>query len=236
MIPQSGKAIMKGMVLLAMIAGVTSALAPASASAVPSKHGVRPTVTAVSNGSATHGIPLHSATVPTRSLPAATQRAVKAAHPTATPNSITVYELVNYQDDKCLDAATQGIYGSGDKVQVWACFNDPSGHPNQWWWPAQSANGYTELVNYQSGLCLDADNSRGFLDGAKVQEWTCFNDPSGHPNQWWYFGPHGQTTTLPNLWGGGSKVLDAASPWINYDGDYVQLWSYLGGSNQFWWQ
>ena len=47
MIPQSGKAIMKGMVLLAMIAGLTPALAPASASAAPSKNGARPFGTSV---------------------------------------------------------------------------------------------------------------------------------------------------------------------------------------------
>ncbi|MGW0206369.1 RICIN domain-containing protein [Streptomyces sp. NPDC003233] len=73
---------------------------------------------------------------------------------------------------------------------------------------------------------------------AKVQLWGCFNDSTNHPNQWWQYGPTGEYSTLPSLWGGGAKVLDVnnAGSSAGWDWDKIQIWRYLGGSNQFWHQ
>jgi hypothetical protein len=183
---------------------------------------------------------LVSKTVPLSSLPAATQRTIRAADATAPPN-VKLYAIVNEQDGKCLDADSRNITVYGDKVQVYQCFYDPDQHPNQWWWlsnpPADGSFGETLIVNAASNLCLDADNSRGLGNGSKVQLWGCFWDRQHHANQWWSFGPDGDFTPLTNLGDGKDDlVLDAAEPWINYDGDYVQLWQFTGASNQEWLQ
>jgi hypothetical protein len=157
------------------------------------------------------------------------------------PNTLVV-EMANGQyQSKCLDANNAGSTAgkNGDKVQLWGCFDDPNGHANQWWVPVQTTLGYTELINFQyQSKCLDADNSQGFVNGAKVQLWDCFNDVTNHPNQWWNFGPDGAFSSLPNRWGNGAKVLDAnnAGSTAGQNGDKVQIWAFLGGSNQSWFQ
>jgi hypothetical protein len=85
-------------------------------------------------------------------------------------------------------------------------------------------------------MCLDADSSGGFVDGAKVQLWQCINNQHTNPNQWWYFGPAGYTQ-LPSMWVDHSKALDAndAGPTGGQNGDKVQIWAMPGhGDNQLW--
>jgi hypothetical protein len=185
---------------------------------------------------------LHQQRVPASAMPAPVRAALKAAHLSVSPNTTTtVVELVSSAyANKCVDANNAGPTAglNGDVVQLWDCFNDQANHPNQWWWALQSNDGYTELINWQYGLCLDADNSQGFTNGSRVQLWSCFDDRTNHSNQWWNFGPHGFYTALPVTWGSASKVLDVNNygPTAGQNGDKIQIWDYLGGSNQFWLQ
>jgi hypothetical protein len=187
------------------------------------------------------GLSMRSAFVPTSSLPVALRAEMATARGNLAATTLVV-EMANGQyPAKCLDANSAGTTAgqNGDKVQLWGCFDDPGSHANQWWVPVQTASGYTELANFQyPSKCLDADNSHGFVDGAKVQLWGCFNDESSHPNQWWNFGPDGFFSVLPNRWGSGAKVLDAnnAGTTAGQNGDKVQLWRSLGGANQSWFQ
>lgn len=200
-----------------------------------------PTTKVTAPASAQRNVPalsLRLIRVPLSAVPARTRAALPAHSAAVTPNAVYVAELVSDQYGKCVDANNAGSTAgqNGDKVQLWGCFNDIANHPNQWWLPAQTTSGYTELVNWQFGLCLDADNSHGFVNGAKVQLWGCFNDSTNHPNQWWNYGPAGGVSTLPSLWGGGAKVLDVndAGSTAGQNGDKIQVWQFLGGANQFW--
>ena len=234
---------MRKMFLLALgcVTAIGSLLGPAALGATAAS-AMSKAAAPASGHSRPGAIALHYRTVPLSSIPAAARAALAAIRPHATvrPNdSVTIVEFVNVQYDMCLDAnnfgATAG--GDGDTVQLYGCFGDAVGHQNQWWIPAQSTNGYTELVNLQYPKCLDADDSRGLVDGAKVQLWNCFNDSVGHSNQWWNFSLN-STGTLSVLWGGGVKVLDANDfgPSAGQNGDKIQIWRYLGGDNQFWYE
>ena len=103
-----------------------------------------------------------------------------------------------------------------------------------------ATNYIAELVNLDYGKCVDANNagSTAGHNGDKVQLWGCFDNSSTHPNQWWDYGPTGFYSQLTNLWGGATKVLDAnnAGSSGGTNGDKIQIWAYLGGSNQFWLQ
>jgi hypothetical protein len=222
------------------LAGATAlATAPATASPAPKVKVAAPASSQPRPGT----FMLHYRRVPLSSIPAASRAAIAGAQPKAAaqPNaSVYVAEIVNQQYGMCVDANNYGPTAGqdGDTVQLWGCFNDSIRHANQWWLPAQTTSGYTELVNLQYGKCLDADDSQGFVDGAKVQLWSCFHDSVNHPNQWWNYGPPSNYTVLPLLWGGGAKVLDANNygPSAGQNGDKIQIWQYLGGSNQIWLQ
>lgn len=186
----------------------------------------------------------HYRTVPLSSIPTAARAAVASTRrgPAARPNSsITIVELINVQYGMCVDANNYGPGAGldGDSVQLYGCFYDPDNHANQWWIPVDTTQGYTELVSLQYGSkCLDADNSRGFIDGAKLQLWDCFDDSVNHANQWWNYGPPNAVGPLQLLWGGGTKVLDANNygPTAGQNGDKIQLWRYLATDNQRWYQ
>jgi non-reducing end alpha-L-arabinofuranosidase len=174
-------------------------------------------------------------TVSTSVLPAATRATLDRAGVKAA--DVLVTNIANGQSGRCLDAPTQRLGVNGNKIQLWDCLGgDLNAHGNQFWIPVFTTQGYTEVVNFASGLCLDADNSHGFVNGARVQEWACFDDSVNHPNQWWNYGPAGARSILPNLWGGGSKLLDAATQSITRNGTLVQIWQGTGALNQTWWQ
>ncbi|MEZ0075158.1 RICIN domain-containing protein [Planotetraspora sp. GP83] len=88
------------------------------------------------------------------------------------------YELKNKLSQKCLDMATDGPVGNGTRVQQWDCRHTA----NQRWIarPVQSGNNWVELVNIESGRCLDVTDVN-YADGALLQVWSC----SGDWNQRW---------------------------------------------------
>jgi hypothetical protein len=187
------------------------------------------------------GLTLHPMEVPLTSLPAATQKAMRAQGKVTAQDTIVGYQIVNDKYNKCLDANGSGPTAgqNRDKVQLWDCIANPS-KLNQGWVPWQRTNGYTELVNLEytdPAMCLDVDTSGGFVNGAKVQLWHCFGDDTNHQNQWWNYAL-GSNTPIPVRWNGGTKVLDAnvSGPTAGQNGDQVQVWDYLDVDQQFWYQ
>jgi Ricin-type beta-trefoil lectin domain len=147
--------------------------------------------------------------------------------------SYTAYEVVNDADGKCLDANTSGSTAgqNGDKIQLWTCNRTA----NQFWIPAGwEANGdaFTDMVNdqYQS-MCLNAADNGGLANGRKVQLYNCDVNTT---NEFWDFADMyvGNTGYLI-LDSSTSFVLDATSQTLG-NGDQIQIWAPLGGSNQYW--
>jgi hypothetical protein len=224
----------------ALAAGVAALLLGSVTHAFAAQASGRPEPKATSVAGPLGNLVLREKQVPVSQMPAAVKAAAEAGHLTVRPNTSTsVVELVSQAYGKCVDANTGGATAgqNGDVVQLWDCYNDSTNNPNQWWWAAQTDHGWTELINWQYGLCLDADNGQGFVNGAKVQLWQCYFNSITNPNQWWDFGPHGQYTGLPIMWGTG-KVLDVndVGPSAGQNGDKIQIWDFLSGSNQYWLQ
>jgi Ricin-type beta-trefoil lectin domain len=203
---------------LALVGMGTAAAAPAAPPAA---------VAPAAAGAAARTMTVSIAAVPAKARATLAKAGVRAA-------DFLVTEIRNEQSGRCLDAATQGLGQNGNKIQLWDCFGDPDLHGNQFWIPIFTTSGYTEIINWWSGLCLDADSSGGFVNGARVQEWGCFDDPVGHPNQWWNYGPVGSSSILPNLWGGAAKGLDASAQSIDRNGTAVLIWQFTGNPNQRW--
>jgi hypothetical protein len=188
----------------------------------------------------------HRVAVKGSQLPASVAATVRSANLTVSPQATYyIVDLLNQRYQKCTDANNAGSTAgqNGDKVQLWGCFNDSVNHANQWWFamvlPPSGGTVWTEIVNWQYGSkCLDARNNGGFVDGAPVQLYTCLNNATTNPNQYWDYGPVGGYTQLTSLWGNQSKVLDVndAGSTAGQDGDKIQVWQYLGGTNQFFYQ
>lgn len=94
--------------------------------------------------------------------------------------------FVNVRYGKCLDGDAGTVNRDGAKVQLWTC----NGWANQKWVInvplADGWGSYRTLVNaaataVYSGY-LDADNSRGSVNGAKVQLWHQMSDSHYEPN------------------------------------------------------
>jgi Ricin-type beta-trefoil lectin domain len=101
-----------------------------------------------------------------------------------------IYQLQSAATHMCLEVYN-GPTGRGTRdmrngatVDQWTCFK---GHFNQEWDARIVANNgrhghpVMELVNHQSGKCLEVENW-STNDGARVDQWTCF---AGHANQEW---------------------------------------------------
>jgi glucosylceramidase len=97
--------------------------------------------------------------------------------------------------------------------------------------PGISSSTWYQVVNANSGKCVDAANG-GTANGTPVQQWTC---AGGNTNQEWQFQPTDSgydkvvTRNAPTL---GWDVTGGASATGN--GVPIQLWGYGGGTNQQW--
>lgn len=100
------------------------------------------------------------------------------------------YQLRSDSTNMCLEVYN-GPTGRGTRdmrngatVDQWTCFK---GHFNQEWDARIVANSgrygqpVLELVNHQSGKCLEVENWSTH-EGARVDQWSCF---AGHANQEW---------------------------------------------------
>jgi endoglucanase len=85
------------------------------------------------------------------------------------------------------------------------------------------------IVNTNSGLCLDATGRSG-ANGTSVQQWTC---GAQQANQEWEFQSQGNDHYSVVNRNAPSEVIDVTNAGTA-DGTLLQLWSYGGGTNQQW--
>lgn len=215
-----------GCAVVVSLGGLAAAV-PASAAAAPQVHSQTPAATTYSA--------LRTVQVPASSISPALRTRL-AASGVAPATTYTGYLLANdtYPADLCLDANDAGSTAgkNGDKVQLWTCDYTP----NQIWIPLgleeNPAGGpSTIMVNDEYGsMCLNADDSSGLANGKHVQLWECdvYTD-----NEYWNFGDmlDGSSAYL-GLYSS-PYVLDATEDGFG-NGDQVQIWTPLGGANQYW--
>jgi hypothetical protein len=92
--------------------------------------------------------------------------------------------------------------------------------------PAVQTGSYRNLVNEDSGRCLDADANTIGGNGTKVQLWDC----NGWSNQKWIY--DAVSHTIYSLYNG--RCLDADLNTIGTNGTKMQLWDCNGWANQKW--
>lgn len=145
------------------------------------------------------------------------------------------YHIVNNWASGCLD---DGAAYPGYDAYVPICGNSLA----QTWWLYGNGNGWYEVVNVLSGLCLDADTNTINRDGTKVQTWYC----NQSAQQTWSFnrldlGIRQQIFNELalddwNPWGSNPAYdtldMDISNPYSNQR--KAQLWHNLQGSNQYW--
>jgi hypothetical protein len=149
--------------------------------------------------------------------------AVPAAAHAAEP---TRMEIINDGSQKCLDVRSEdGSYTPGARVQQYRC-KDRDG--NQDWHLTSAGNGYYNVVNTQSGLCLDVTGG-GTADGTPTQQWYCNNTP----NQQWWLDYQGESVRLISAASG--KCLDVRQG-SHDDHAIVQQWTCNGTAAQLWTQ
>ena len=176
--------------------------------------------------------PLAAVTSAQAATPTFAHTAVSLGNPTAAASSPS-YPIINEADGLCLDANDQGASAgqNGDKVQLWTC----DGTTNQSWIPCNyEESGAYETVLANSDyptMCLNATDVSGLKEGSAVQLWNCNVDTA---NEYWDFGDWISTAGATELHlDSGNFVLDATSQHLG-NGDQVQIWSPLGGTNQLW--
>ena len=164
-----------------------------------------------------------------RRLAIAATLAVVATATAAIPGAadaatLTGVQYVNDGSSKCLDVRSEdGSYTAGARVQQYRC-KDDSG--NQRWILVGAVNGFYNLVNTQSRLCLDVTGASQD-DGAPTQQWFC----NGAANQLWavHFDGH-----FYQIWSGNSrKCLDVRNG-SHADHAIVQQWECNGTAAQRW--
>jgi glucosylceramidase len=90
---------------------------------------------------------------------------------------------------------------------------------------------YYQVVNYNSGKCLDV-TGRSTANGAVLQQWTCLSGPTA-ANQGWFFISAASSGyyTVVNL--NSNKCLDVTGR-STANGVHIQQWTCNGGTNQEW--
>jgi hypothetical protein len=157
--------------------------------------------------------------------------ALAATPAQATPSGTSVaasfgpYELRNGASHHCMDVAN-GSVNDGGRVQTWDCYG---GTPERWTLEETSViNGvyYYEIVNLNSGKCLDVPN--GSMDwGVELQQWTCW---SGDMQQWRLYTAGTNAWYIKNMRSG--LCLDVKNSGL--PGAALQQWDCNWGSIQAW--
>jgi alpha-galactosidase len=92
-------------------------------------------------------------------------------------SAATVHTLTARHSGKLLDVFDQSAVDGADVVQ-WAA----NGQNNQRWEFRDAGSGYANVVNVNSGKCLDVYGGTGATgDGVRITQWTCHTDT----NQQW---------------------------------------------------
>ena len=152
-------------------------------------------------------------------------------------------EITNENSGKCLEVYNWGT-ANGDQVDQWTCGNHQA---NQTWeWELEGSVSIPggsgdccdifELVNQHSGKCLEAYNW-GTSNGAKIDQWTCYNDG----NQDWLEDP-GVSCSYQGVSFedydtyllGDPKMVFEVYQQSKSNGAKVDLYQWNGGGNQLW--
>lgn len=116
---------------------------------------------------------------------------------------------------------------ASSKVQLWKAHSGA----NQQWTLDQQDDGYYEIRNVQTGLCLDiqANNVDIWTNGHYAHMWACH----GRDNQRFHINviPGAGQVTLTTKHTG--KCLDLVD-WRSQNGATLQQWDCHGGANQRW--
>ena len=133
---------------------------------------------------------------------------------------------------KALDADRPNTYNNSCRVQIW---DFVAGSSNQQWdlepvmEGGRAVPGVYQIYCVASGKALDAHRPGANSNGGRVQLWDRVADA---PSQQWVLGSVSgkwKVTARP-----GNKVLDVTGGRTDVNGTDVQLWEYLGGTNQLW--
>ena len=90
-------------------------------------------------------------------------------------------------------------------------------------------------LDYQS-MCLNADDTGGLANGHPVQLWNCDVNTSNEAWDWPYWEDqviYNNQSSAQFYVNGTDYVLDAVEQGLG-NGDQIQIWQWLSGSNQLW--
>jgi len=91
-----------------------------------------------------------------------------------------VYNIVNVRYGLCLDADFNHINQNGDQLQLWTC--NGTGQ-QEWIYPNLGTPYFTDIFCYFNSNAVDADISKPFGNGTKVQLWWP-NSPTTANQSW----------------------------------------------------
>lgn len=127
--------------------------------------------------------------------------ALSGSSPTATP--AVYYTLKARHSGRLADVYyEQSLSDGGNVIQMSA-----DGGTNQKWWSDDVGGGYYNIVNRNSGKCLDVFGA-STTDGTKVVQWAC-NGGSSQQWQWVAIGSYYQLKARHS-----SKCLNVARSWL----------------------
>ncbi|MFF3115485.1 RICIN domain-containing protein [Kitasatospora sp. NPDC057904] len=140
--------------------------------------------------------------------------------------------LKNVFNGRCLDPS-----GTGNGIGVFLVDCDPNSAYQRWTmvWMDSPQGAYYELVNAESGRCLDAAWQDIGGNGTKMQLWDCYG--VGQSNQLWKFTRATNDPLVYNLTvQANGRCLDGAYEEIYYNHGKTQLWDCYGPGqvNQLW--
>lgn len=93
------------------------------------------------------------------------------------------YTIRNIAYNKCLDVPG-GSHNNGVQLQLYPCNNTGA---QLWMWDDPVGGSLSEIVNWDSGKCIDVYNWSQ-QNGGVIDQWTCGAYP-GQPNQHWWYNP-----------------------------------------------
>ncbi|TYQ12775.1 UNVERIFIED_CONTAM: Beta-xylosidase [Acetivibrio alkalicellulosi] len=133
----------------------------------------------------------------------------------------TRYKIVNRNSGKVLDVKNTSANAS--EIVQWS----DNGQLSQQWYLVDVGDGYTKIVNVESGRALDVKDGATTDGGVLIQ----YTSNGGHNQQW----------RFREIENGYNKIISRSSNklidvhrWSTDDGATIQQWSDANGTNQHW--
>jgi hypothetical protein len=162
---------------------------------------------------------------------------VSGASPTRThanPASASSSTIVNQHSGKCAEVFHSST-SNGANVDQWSCNRTAtqSWHLDLAYFD-QYGNPVGEIINNNSGKCFEVYNWAA-ANGSNVDQWGCAPIAQQHANQLWDVnGELLEAVGASNE--RGLLVVAEVAGWSTANGGNVDIWQYLGDSNQHWTQ